>query len=64
MAKGFLLANGINADWGLVDKIRTLYDVPTSIVVHDHNPANDAYTIAFDTQVLFGLCNGKYKKKQ
>lgn len=64
MAKGFLLANGINADWGLVDKIRTLYDVPKSTVVHDHNPANDAYTIAFDAQVLFGLYDGKYKKKQ
>jgi hypothetical protein len=63
MAKGVLLANGISADWGLFDKIRTIYDIPSHTVTHDHNPANDAHTIAFDAQVLFGIFEGKYKKK-
>ena len=63
MAKGFLLANGIKADWELIDKIRTLYDIPKPISSIYYDPVKTAYTVAFDTQVLFGLYDGKYKKK-
>jgi hypothetical protein len=62
MAKGFLLANGIKGDWNVMDKIRGIYEIPESKIKHDHNPANDAYTIAHDAQILFDLGLGKYKK--
>lgn len=32
-----------------------LFDVPELQKAHDHNPANDAYTIAFDQQVLLAI---------
>ena len=63
MIKGFLLAHDINEDWGLYDKLKKLYDVPDIPVMHDHNPANDAFTIAFEIQVLFGLYMGHYDPK-
>jgi hypothetical protein len=62
MAKGFLLAHGVNKDWGLFDEIKKIYNIPTSEILHDHNPVNDAYTIAFNANVLFGLCANKYEK--
>lgn len=63
MQKGFLLAHGINLDWGLSNKIKELYDTPECIKFHDHNPANDAHTIAFDMHMLLNIYNGVYKKR-
>jgi hypothetical protein len=63
MQRGILMASGIDKEWGLTEAIASIYEVPTCDVKHDHNPANDAYTIAFDTQVLFGILDKKIKKK-
>lgn len=50
--------------WGVTKRIRELYsNIPECKKFHDHNPANDAYTIAFDQQVLFGIRNGIYVLK-
>ena len=45
-------------EWGFSDRINELFDVPEQQKAHDHNPANDAYTIAFDQQVLFAIQDG------
>lgn len=51
-------------DWGYSQRIMELYDVPARMEkLHDHNPANDAYTIAFDQQVLLHIRDGKIKLK-
>lgn len=51
-------------NWGYSEKILNMYDgIPQSKKVHSHNPADDAYTIAFDQQVLFGIREGKYVLK-
>ena len=63
MQKGLLLSHGLNVDWGMSDKIKSLYDVPEYKKFHDHNPANDAYTIAFDMLVLFKIASGEIKYK-
>jgi hypothetical protein len=57
------MANGIDEEWGLTNVIASVYEVPTCDVKHDHNPANDAYTIAFDAQVLFGIMDKKIKRR-
>ena len=49
--------------WGFSNRIAELYDVPKSEKKHDHNPANDAYTIAFEQQVLFAIRDGRIKRK-
>jgi len=46
-------------NWGLGKRINELYDVPEMRKNHDHNPANDAYTIAFEQQVLLGIRDGR-----
>lgn len=56
--KGVLLANGVNKDWGLFDEIKKLYKVPECKVFHDHNPANDAHTIAFEMHVMLQIGSG------
>jgi len=63
--KGLLMAvkPELNCDWGLTDKIFELYAIDKPLVNHDHNPANDAYTIAYDQQVLFGIRDGRINKK-
>jgi hypothetical protein len=48
--------------WGLTDRISELYILPPKTKAHDHNPANDAYTIAFDFQVLMGIKNGSINR--
>lgn len=53
----------LNKQWGYSDRIKELYDVPEIKVSHDHNPANDAYTIACDQQILFGIASGRFKRK-
>ena len=63
--KGLLYAidPSFKSNWGLTDKIFELYDVEKPTIEHDHNPANDAYTIAYDQQVLFGIRDGRIKRK-
>ena len=51
-------------NWGYTKRISELYDVPEQRVNHDHNPANDAYTIAFEQQVLFGIREGRISRKK
>jgi len=51
------------SDWGFTDKIFEIYDIEKPKVEHDHNPANDAYTIAYDQQVLLGIRDGRIRKK-
>ena len=59
--KGLLLSVDptFKSDWGLTNRIFELYDIGKPNVAHDHNPANDAYTIAYDQQVLFGIRDGR-----
>ena len=76
--RGLLLAVDpeyvLNNDWGYGDRIKELYNVPevpthTNVlgqsvkVEHDHNPANDAYTIACDQQILFKIASGEITRK-
>jgi len=49
------------SDWGLSQRIFELYNVSKPEIIHDHNPANDAYTIAYDQQILFGIRDNKIK---
>lgn len=49
--------------WGFTKRIEELFVLPTKRVNHDHNPANDAYCIAFDHQVSNGIASGKIKKR-
>lgn len=44
-------------EWGLTDRINKLFDVPELQKSYDHNPVNDAYTIAVDQQILFAIQN-------
>lgn len=53
-----------DCDWGLQKRIAGIFDVPTCPVNHDHNPSNDAYTIAFEQQVLFAIRDGRIKGRQ
>ncbi len=46
------------SEWSHGKRISELYDLPQFEKVHDHNPANDAYSIACDMQVLFGIRDG------
>lgn len=45
------------SDWGYSDKIFELYDIDKYKIeyIHDHNPVNDAYTIAVDQLILLGI---------
>jgi hypothetical protein len=63
--RGFLLAvdHEFNSNWGFTKRISDLYNVPVMNKLHDHNPANDAYTIAFDHQVLNNIRSGNIKKR-
>lgn len=49
-------------DWGFSDRIAELYDVPPMERKHDHMPNNDAYTIAFENQVLLGIRDGSIQR--
>lgn len=64
--KGFLMAVDPHFDqnWGFQKRIGELYEVPKMKRKHDHNPANDAYTIAFEQQVLFAIQRGDIKRKK
>jgi hypothetical protein len=49
------------SEWGFTKRIEELFELPEKRVTHDHNPANDAYCIAFDYQVSNAISNGKIK---
>jgi mRNA deadenylase 3'-5' endonuclease subunit Ccr4 len=63
--KGFLMAVDPQFDhnWGLTDRINELFEVPKKQKSHDHNPVNDAYTIAFDQQVMFAIRDGRIRRR-
>ena len=63
--KGLLAAvdHSFNSNWGLSDRIFELYDIKKPEIEHDHNPANDAYTIAYDQQILFNIRDNQIKLK-
>lgn len=63
--KGFLMAMdpGVKRNWGLHKRITEIYDTPSIERDHDHNPSNDAYVIACEQQILFGISNGVIHKK-
>ncbi len=47
-------------DYDFSKRIAKLYNIPDPQKQHDHNPANDAYTIAYDQQILLGIRDGRY----
>lgn len=53
--KGILITHGCDDDWGLYDNLKKIYHLPDCNVVHDHNPVNDAHTIAFEMHMLFRI---------
>lgn len=63
--KGLLSAVNPNfkGEWGLLKKVGELYDLPVSKKQHNHNPADDAYTVAFEHQIVLGIRDGKIKRK-
>lgn len=65
MQRGLLIAVDPNFkdDWGFTKRIAELYEIPKMVRNHDHLPNNDAYTIAFDNQVLLGIRDGNIKLK-
>lgn len=64
--RGLLMAvdPSFKEDFGLSKRIGELYELPEMTKSHDHNPANDAYTIAYDQQVLLGIRDGRIKLKE
>jgi len=63
--KGFLMAvdPSYQDNWGLSNRISELFDIPEPDKKHDHNPANDAFSIAFEQQVLFAIQEGSIKRR-
>jgi len=63
--RGLLMAvdPSFKNNWGYSKRINELFNVPKMLLEHDHNPANDAYTIAFEHQVLLGIRDGRIKRK-
>lgn len=51
-------------DWGFTKRIAELYNVPEMKKTHDHNPANDAYTVAFEQQILLNIRDDKIKLRK
>ena len=68
MQKGFLLGTDPEFDkhesWGFTQRIAETYEVPPLEKEHNHNPANDAYTIAHEFLTLIGIGEGKIKKRK
>lgn len=46
--------------WSRTARIRYLYSIPKPEVDHDHNPANDAYTIACEYLAIHAIAIGEY----
>lgn len=66
MFKGFLLGMdpgfGLKNDWGLDKRLKNSYKIPGPKKIYNHNPANDAYNIAFDFIVLMRISEGDFAK--
>jgi hypothetical protein len=68
MQRGFLMA--VDPEflqthgWGFTKRIEELYDVPDDGVRHDHDPANDASTIAREHAVMLGIMCGTIKRRE
>jgi len=54
---------GFTSGWGFSKRLEELYNIPEKKCFHDHNPANDAYTIAHEYQVINAIQNGKITLK-
>jgi hypothetical protein len=65
IAKGIvnLVDPTYNKSWGFTDRLKSLYELPENKIPHDHNPANDAYCIAYDFQSCNAITSGKIKRK-
>lgn len=59
----FMVDPDFKSNWGFPQRIAEIYELPKPLRLHDHNPVNDAYTIAYDQQVLLGIKNNTIKKK-
>jgi len=47
---------------GYARRIEELYQIPPSSRLHDHDPSNDAYTIAREQQILLGIRDGRFSR--
>ncbi len=66
MQKGFLLALGDaagNESWGFSKRMQELFILPPMTREYSHNPVDDAYSIAYDMQVMLGVSSGRFKSK-
>lgn len=66
MQRGLLIVVDPEFDgsWGLSDRIAKLFDVPeTDHVRIEHHPTSDAFTIAYDYQVLMGIRCGSIQRR-
>lgn len=50
-------------NYGFTKRISELYEVPPMKKEHDHHPTNDAYTIAFEQQVVLGIRDQTIKRR-
>jgi hypothetical protein len=65
--RGLLLAHDpqwVTKYWGLKKAIEATWEVPKKRFEHTHLPHEDAYTIAFDLQVLEAIALGRLKKRE
>lgn len=64
--KGFLAAVDpeYKSDWGFTQRICNLYNVPERKRLHDHLPHNDAYTIAYDMNVILQIQEGNIRRRE
>ena len=58
--KGLLLSNNVESDNNMYKTLQTIYNIPNCPILHNHNPANDAFNIGFQAQVLLNI--NKYTK--
>jgi hypothetical protein len=50
-------------NWGYFNKLNELYNLPKFEKKHDHNPANDAFTIAVQHQIVLNIRDKKITLK-
>jgi hypothetical protein len=60
LKEGEVTEEGKPKYWSLTARIRYLYEIPSPDVKHDHNPANDAYTIAHEYAAIQLIAQGSY----
>jgi len=64
--RGLLMAIDPNykKNWGYNKRICEIYEVSKPNRRHDHNPANDAYTIGYEQQVLLNIQSGRIRMRK